>query len=93
MSDEKQKKMKKHRIISVAGFTDKNTATLWDGSSIITATSFDTADFDFGDDAEKQLEYCKAFIKEREGIEGWIPGYVTCWIDEYEIETQETELL
>lgn len=67
----------------VSGFTNKNTATLWGGSKIETHTSFNAEDFDFGDKAEEELENCKRFIKDKEEKEGWMPGYVTCWIDEF----------
>lgn len=81
--------MKTYRTIQVAGFTNKNTATLWDGREIITATSYDVEDFDFGADAEKELENCKNFIKKMEQEQGWIEGNVTCWIDEFTPEIEE----
>lgn len=80
----------KTRTIQLAGYTNKNTAVLFFDGKIYECTSYDAADFDYGDDAEKALEECKAYIKRKEEEEGWIPGAVTCWIDEFEFD-EETE--
>jgi hypothetical protein len=77
--------MKKYRIIELAGYTTKNQATLYFDGRIFESTSFDAKDFDYGDNAEKALEECRSFIKQKEEKEGWAPGAVTCYIGEYKI--------
>jgi hypothetical protein len=81
--------VKKYRIIQISGYTNANTCTLWFGGEIFTETSFNAEDFDHGDNAEKELDKCNAYIKKKEETEGWIEGYVTCWIDEHIEETEE----
>lgn len=77
---------KTFNIIEVAGFSTKNATALWDGRTIDTHTSFDLADFDFGEKAQEELEACKDYIRSQEKEQGWIEGYVNPYISVQEIE-------
>lgn len=78
--------MKKFRYIELSGYTDKNTTTLWYNHEIFMTTSFDPADFDYAERAEEMLLAAQEHIRESEKINNWVPGVVTAWINEFEIE-------
>ena len=81
----------KFKNIIVNGFSSINACALWDGHSIETYTTYDPADFDFGDDTENELIACREFIQEREVNGDWIPGQVQACIEyfEYEVENDD----
>lgn len=72
-----------YKVIELSGYTNKNTASLYYMGKIETHTSFDAADYDYGDNAERALSECKALIETNEKSGEWIPGIVTAYISEY----------
>jgi hypothetical protein len=72
-----------HRVIELVGYSNKNNVTLWCDGHIYECTSFDAADFDYGDAAEDQLQHCNNFIQHMEASGEWLPGIVTAYISEY----------
>jgi hypothetical protein len=67
-SDKSNDLTRTYRLINVSGYVDDNmpVTTLWDGEDIYYYCDFEFANFDFGEDAEKELARCNEYIKERE---------------------------
>lgn len=81
--------MKKYRIIEIGGYSKEDATTLYFDGRIWESASFLAKDFDYGEKAEIALAECQYLIKQKEENEGWVPGAVTCWISEFDIEETE----